>query len=87
VSPERTYTCAHCGAEVSPEVPEYFIELECFRIIDEREGETPRRGSSEYQEAMEKLSPEIKAAYFKNPEMYDNGHLWCPMCGGRLSET
>jgi hypothetical protein len=87
MSADRTLTCAYCGAEISPEVPEYFIELESFRLISESEGKTPRRGSREYREAMEKLTPDIREAYYKNIELYDHGHLWCPVCGGRLSDT
>ena len=82
--PNRNFICSLCGAEVSSEVPEFFIELECFRIISECEGEIPRRGSKEYHESMERLSPGIKEAYYANREMFDHGHLWCPVCGGRL---
>ena len=84
MSVNRNFTCSLCGAAISPEVPEYFIELECFRIISERGGDVPRRGSMDYHEAMEQLSPEIKEAYYRNREMFDHGHLWCPVCGGRL---
>ena len=83
---EHVITCASCGAEISCDVPEYFIELECFRIISEREEEIPRRGSKQYHEAMDKLSSDVREAYFQNREMYDQGHLWCPVCGGRLGK-
>jgi len=76
--------CACCGVKISPEVPDYYIELECFRMISEQ-GPAPRRGSREYHDAMERLVPEIRAAYFQNRDMYDRGHLWCPNCGSRLS--
>ena len=38
---ERTIACSACGTEVAPEVPEYYIELECFRIISERGKDAP----------------------------------------------
>jgi len=82
---ELPIVCAACGTEVAPDVPEYYVELECFRIISEREDKTPRRGSKEYHEAFEKLAPEVREAYFKNREMYDEGYRWCPVCGTRLS--
>lgn len=80
----HTIICASCGAEIAPDVPEYFIELECFRLIRQRGEEVPRRGSRKYHEAIESLTPEIREAYFKNREMYDGRHLWCPKCGYRL---
>ncbi len=86
MSPEQKLVCALCGAEISPEVPEYFIELECFRIMSERGEQVPRRGSKDYHDAMEKLLPNIREAYYKNPQMYDHGHVWCPVCGGRLTD-
>ena len=82
----RNFICSLCGAEISPDVPEFFIELECFRIIREREGDIPRRGSKDYHEAMKQLSPKIKEEYYKNREMFDHGHLWCPVCGARLND-
>ena len=85
MSLEREITCGSCGAKVSREVPEYFVELECFRLMADRQEEIPRRGSNEYHKAMEKLMPEIREAYFNNPGMYDKGHLWCSACGCRLS--
>lgn len=87
MSPDHKLACAFCGVEISPEVPEYFIELECFRLISESGGETPRRGSKDYHESIEKLSPQVREAYFQNREMYDDGHLWCPACGSRLIDT
>ncbi len=81
---DNIMVCNSCGVEMKPDVPEYFVELECFRIINGRGKEMPRRGSREYHEASEKLLPEIRAAYFKNRKMYDDGHLWCPACGARL---
>jgi hypothetical protein len=71
---------------VRSEVPEYFIEIECHRLIRERENEVPRRGSKRYHEAMERLRPEASEAYFQNHALYDGGHLWCPECGARLGE-
>ena len=61
MSAGHTFTCAHCGAEVLPEVPEYFIELECFRIIQAREEKIPRRGSKEYHETMERWRRQYRA--------------------------
>jgi hypothetical protein len=84
---EPTIVCASCGAEVTSEVPEYYIELECFRMIRERGEDVPRRGSDAYHEAIENLSPEIKKKYFENSEMYNEGHRWCPKCGIRLGEN
>jgi hypothetical protein len=84
MSGDRIFACACCGAEIAPEVPKYFVELECLRLIREREEKVPRRGSKEYHDAMERLLPEIQQAYFGNQEMYDHGHLWCPECGRRL---
>lgn len=83
---EPTIVCASCGAEVTSQVPEYYIELECFRKIREHGKSVPRRGSKEYHEAIEKLLPEIRKKYFESSEMYDEGHRWCPKCGIRLSE-
>jgi len=87
MSLEREIMCGSCGARVSRAVPEYFVELECFRFMADRQETIPRRGSNEYHEAMEKLLPEIREAYFNNPEMYDKGHLWCSVCGCRLSSN
>ena len=84
MSAGHTLVCPACGSDITPDVPEYFIELECFRLIQRRGAKAPRRGSAEYHEAIEKLSPEIRETYFKNREMYDEGHLWCPKCGCRL---
>lgn len=84
---ENAIVCRSCGMEVTRDVPEYYIELECFRIIKARGEEAPRRGSKEYHEAIEQIMPKIKAKYFKNKEMYDGGHLWCPACGTRLGEN
>ncbi len=80
----REITCGSCGAEVSREIPEYFVELECFRLMADRQEKMPRRGSNEYHKAMDTLLPEIREAYFNNSEMYDKGHLWCSSCGCRL---
>jgi hypothetical protein len=85
VTGDSVIKCVCCGVSVAPEVPEYFIELECFRLMTELSGQIPRRGSPEYHDVMEKLRPEISASYFRNMELYDRGHLWCPMCGSRLS--
>ena len=87
MSAENDLICRSCGAEVAPDVPEYYIEIECFRLIKERGEKTPRRGSNEYQESIERFMPEIRVKYFKNKEMYDGGHLWCPACGTRLGEN
>ena len=84
MSSEPVIVCPSCGAEVSREAPEYYVELECFRIIAEQGQDVPRRGSEEYHEAIERLLPKIREEYFKNREMYDGGHLWCPACGARL---
>ena len=84
---EKPSACAICGAETTADVPEYFIELECFRLMEERTGKVPRRGSKDYHEAIERLLPEIRESYFRNRRMYDGGHLWCPLCGCRLTET
>jgi hypothetical protein len=78
-------SCACCGAEIPVEVPEYYIEIQSFRLMSERIEKVPRRGSKEYHDEMEKLLPEIRQGYFQNPEMYNQGHLWCPVCGSRLS--
>lgn len=83
---ERTIICLSCSAEITSEVPEYYIELECFRMISERGEEVPRRGSKDYHEAFERLLPEIKKKYFENSEMYEEGHRWCPKCGIRLGK-
>ena len=82
---ERVSACSCCGARIETQVPEYYIELECFRLLNQQGREIPRRGSREYHEAMDRLLPEIQEAYFRNREMYDNGHLWCPTCGSRLT--
>ncbi len=79
--------CACCGAQITPQVPEYFVELECFRLLNERKGSVPRRGSKEYHDAMEEFLPEIQESYYRNREMYDNGHLWCPVCGSKLAAS
>ncbi|RJP17792.1 MAG: hypothetical protein C4520_15595 [Candidatus Abyssobacteria bacterium SURF_5] len=79
--------CGCCGALVAPEVPQYFFEIECFRLLAERNREIPRRGSREYHEAMEELRPEITTSYYHNAELYRNGHLWCPVCGSRLTPS
>ena len=84
---EKPPVCAACAAEITTDVPEYFIELECFRLLDEREEKVPRRGSKEYHEVIERLLPEIRESYFRNRRMYDEGHLWCPSCGFRLAGT
>ena len=84
---EDAIACQSCGVEIPSDVPEYYIELERYRIIKARGEKPPRRGSKEYHEATEGLMPEIKARYFKNKEMYDGGHLWCPGCGTRLGEN
>jgi hypothetical protein len=76
--------CVCCGELVQPEVPEYFIEIESFRLMAERNLRMPRRGSKEYHSALEKLRSEVQALYFGNRELYDQGHLWCPRCGSRL---
>jgi predicted RNA-binding Zn-ribbon protein involved in translation (DUF1610 family) len=81
---EPTIVCASCGAEISSEVPEYYVELECFRIIRERGKDVPRRGSKKYHEVFNELLPQIKKRYLENSEMYDEGHRWCPKCGIRL---
>lgn len=81
---DRVISCASCGSEISPKVPEYFIEIESFRLMNERGEQIPRRGSHEYHEMMERLAPEIHEAYFHNQELYDGNHLWCPSCGCRL---
>ncbi|UCD58795.1 MAG: hypothetical protein JSV16_06730 [Candidatus Hydrogenedentota bacterium] len=85
MSADHVFTCACCGSEIGAEVPEYYIELECFRLMSEREERLPRRGSREYHEAMDRLLPEIRQAYFEDREMFEQGHLWCPVCGSRLS--
>ena len=54
MSADRIPTCACCGAEIAPEVPRFFIELESFRLMNEHDAKVPRRGSKEYHEAMEK---------------------------------
>jgi hypothetical protein len=77
--------CACCGEAVRPEVPEYFIEIESFRLMAERNLQMPRRGSKEYHSALEKLRPEVQALYFCNQGLYNRGHLWCPKCGSRLA--
>ena len=87
MSSEHDIVCGACGTQITPEAPEYYVELECFRLISEREDRVPRRGSKEYHEAAEKFSPEVKVEYFKNRKMYSGGHLWCPECGFRLNET
>ena len=79
-------TCSFCGAKIVPQVPEYYMELECFRLMSTRLETVPRRGSREYHEVMQALAPEVHEAYFQNREMYDRGHLWCSVCGGRLPE-
>lgn len=84
MSGDTAKVCQSCGAQITQEAPEYFIELECYRLINERRGTVPRRGSREYHDAMEKLVPEIRESYFNNRQMYDHGHLWCPVCGSRL---
>ena len=76
--------CGCRGELVPADVPEYCVELECYRLLREREQKVPCRGSREYHEVMERLSAEIHRNYFQNPSMYDHGHLWCPMCGCRL---
>ncbi len=81
---EGTIRCACCGALVSPEVPEYYIEIESFRLLSERGVSMARRGSREYHDAMEKVRSEVVASYFHNLELYDRGHLWCPTCGSKL---
>jgi len=77
--------CDCCGAQISPDVPAYFIELECYRLLSERGQPVPRRGSTEYHTAMETLSADIRHSYFQNPRMYNRGHLWCPVCGDKLN--
>lgn len=77
--------CECCGTEISPQAPEFYVELECFRLISERGEYVPRRGSSEYHEAMERLRPKIGESYFRNQQMYDHGHLWCPVCGCKMT--
>ena len=84
---DDVFTCSSCGAEITPEVPDYFIELESFRLMNEREEKMPRRGSKDYHDMMKRLLPEIREAYFRNREMYDHGHLWCPACGNRLATS
>jgi hypothetical protein len=81
---ENTTNCRACGIEVSSKVPEYYVELECFRKINKSEEQPPRRGSDEYHAAIEKLAPEVREEYFNNLQMYDDGHLWCPACGIKL---
>jgi DNA-directed RNA polymerase subunit RPC12/RpoP len=83
---DQTPKCASCSAQISAEVPEYYVELESFRLMSERIEKLPRRGSKEYHEAMERLMPQIHRGYFQNPEMYDTGHRWCPVCGSRLMQ-
>lgn len=84
---DHKIVCAACGAEVAADVPAYYIELECFRMISERGEDVPRRGSKAYHEAIENLLPDIKKKYFESTEMYDEGHRWCPTCGARLGEN
>jgi len=86
VTTKPTINCPSCGAEITSDVPEYYVELECFRMISERGQDTPRRGSKEYHEAIEKLLPQVRKKYFENIELYDQGHRWCPKCGMRLNE-
>jgi ribosomal protein L32 len=77
--------CACCGVFVTPEVPEYFVEIESFRLMAERNQSVPRRGSREYHDAIDKLRAEVSASYFLNCELYEHGHRWCPRCGSRLT--
>ena len=80
----ETVRCGCCSASVTPQVPEYYAEIESFRLMAERNESVPRRGSAKYHDAMERLRPEAQASYFQNHELYDRGHLWCPMCGNKL---
>ena len=81
---QREVKCACCGASVTPDVPEYFVEIESFRLMSERGQDIPRRGSQKYHHAMEHLRAEVRASYFENIELYNRGHLWCPHCGSRI---